>query len=98
MKLLKDILYKTGIVEVIGSTNISVSTVNFDSRKVGSDSLFVATRGMQVDGHLFIDKAIDSGAIAIVCEEFPKKFRPQIVYVKVKIFMLLLFGKCYPGA
>ena len=42
-----------------------------DSRKVGSNGLFVAIRGVQSDGHLFIDKAVNNGAIAIVCEAVP---------------------------
>jgi UDP-N-acetylmuramoyl-L-alanyl-D-glutamate--2,6-diaminopimelate ligase len=67
MKLLRDILYKTNLQEVHGSTNIAVTSITFDSRKVVKDSLFVAIKGTQSDGHTFIDKAIESGAIAIVC-------------------------------
>lgn len=84
MKLLKDILYKTGIEEVVGSTNIAVEKVSFDSRKVEKFSVFVAVRGTQVDGHDFIDKAITDGAIAIVCEKFPEELKAKITYVKVK--------------
>jgi UDP-N-acetylmuramoyl-L-alanyl-D-glutamate--2,6-diaminopimelate ligase len=83
MKLLSDILYKTRLEEVIGSTNVAVSSVVFDSRKVKKDSLFIATRGAAVDGHDYIDKAIESGAVAIVCEELPKTQKENITYVKV---------------
>lgn len=84
MKLLKDILYKTGLEEIKGTTNIAVSAVVFDSRNARKDCLFVATRGTSVDGHLFINKAIEGGANAIVCEEFPDEQFEHITYVKVK--------------
>ena len=84
MKLLKDILYKTGLEEIKGTTNIAVSAVVFDSRSARKDCLFVATRGTSVDGHLFINKAIEGGANAIVCEEFPDEQFEHITYVKVK--------------
>lgn len=83
MKLLSDILYKTRLEEVVGSTNVAISSVAFDSRKVKKDSLFIATRGTTVDGHSYIDKAIESGAVAIVCEELPLNQKPNISYVKV---------------
>ncbi|MES2131911.1 MAG: UDP-N-acetylmuramoyl-L-alanyl-D-glutamate--2,6-diaminopimelate ligase [Bacteroidota bacterium] len=83
MKLLSDILYKTRLEEVIGSTNVAISSVVFDSRQVKKDSLFIATKGTAVDGHKFIDKAIESGAVAIVCEELPLVQRDTITYVKV---------------
>ncbi len=51
--------------------NIDIDHVAGDSRKVGPNGLFVAIRGVEVDGHLFIDKAVKNGAIAIVCEAAP---------------------------
>jgi UDP-N-acetylmuramoyl-L-alanyl-D-glutamate--2,6-diaminopimelate ligase len=83
VKLLSDILYKTRLEEVVGSTNVAISSVAFDSRKVKKDSLFIATRGTTVDGHSYIDKAIESGAVAIVCEELPLNQKANISYVKV---------------
>lgn len=84
MKLLSDLLYKTGIEEVKGNTNLAITSVCFDSRKVVRSSLFVATRGTQVDGHGFIDQAIADGAVAIICEEFPDELKEKVTYVKVK--------------
>ena len=84
MKLLSDILYKVKLEEIIGSTHVAISSIVFDSRKVKKDSLFVATKGAADDGHIYIQKAIESGAIAIVCEEIPKDKNDQITYVKVK--------------
>jgi UDP-N-acetylmuramoyl-L-alanyl-D-glutamate--2,6-diaminopimelate ligase len=84
MKLLSDILYKVRLEEVIGSTHMAVSSVAFDSRKVKKDSVFIATKGTAVDGHDFIEKAIESGANTIVCEQIPKKKSEQVTYVKVQ--------------
>ncbi len=83
MKLLKDILYRVRIEQVVGSTNTAIEQVAFDSRKVVPFTAFVATRGTQVDGHAFIDKAIESGAGAIVCEELPAELKEGITYVRV---------------
>lgn len=84
MKSLKDILYKTGIEELIGSTSQTITSITFDSRTVGKSSLFIAVRGTQVDGHHYIDKAISCGAIAIVCEEIPKKHLNTVTYIRVQ--------------
>ncbi len=84
MKLLKDILYKTGIEKVVGSTNVEVSTICFDSRLIETNSLFVAVSGTQVDGHQFIQLAIEKGATSIVCEIIPQKLNDKVTYVEVK--------------
>jgi UDP-N-acetylmuramoyl-L-alanyl-D-glutamate--2,6-diaminopimelate ligase len=83
MKLLRDILYKTSLVEVQGSTNVAITSLNFDSRKMEKDALFVAVRGTQSDGHAFIEKSIAAGAVAVVCEEFPAELNERVTYVKV---------------
>ena len=83
MKLLKDILYRVRIEQVVGSTNTAIEQIEFDSRKVVAFAAFVATRGTQVDGHAFIAKAIESGASAIVCEELPTELKDGVTYVRV---------------
>lgn len=83
MKLLKDILFRTRIQQVHGSTNVAVENVAMDSRQVKPLSLFVAVHGVTVDGHDFIGKAIDSGANAIVCERMPENLQTGITYVQV---------------
>ena len=83
LKLLSDILYKTRLEEIIGSTNVAISSVTFDSRKVKKDSLFIATRGTASDGHHYIEVAIENGAVAIVCEDLPETLNENITYVKV---------------
>ncbi len=84
MKLLKDILYKAGIETVVGSTSVEVSTICFDSRLVEANSLFVAVSGTQVDGHQFIELAIEKGATSVVCEISPLKLHKNVTYVEVK--------------
>lgn len=84
MKLLRDILYKTRIEEVIGSTNVAIESICFDSRKVEKFSLFLAIQGEQVDGHNFIATAVTKGAIAIICEKIPTERDEKVTYIKVK--------------
>jgi UDP-N-acetylmuramoyl-L-alanyl-D-glutamate--2,6-diaminopimelate ligase len=83
MKLLKDILYRTGLLEIIGSTNVAIVGITSDSRKVKKDFLFVAIKGTLSDGHAYIDKAIDAGSIAIICSEIPEDINDKVVYIKV---------------
>lgn len=82
MKNLKDILFGTSIVSVIGSTDCDISTLSFDSRTVEDQSCFIAIKGLQVDGHDFIDKAISSGARAIICEQLPNP-KAGVSYIQV---------------
>lgn len=84
MKLLKDILYRCNITSVTGSTNIAIENVAFDSREVGAFSAFICVNGTTVDGHQFIDQAISSGAIAIICEALPDNIQENITYIEVK--------------
>ncbi len=84
MKLLSDLLYKSRIEEVKGKTNRLVDSICFDSRQVKKHSVFIAVRGVSVDGHSFIKNAINSGAIVVVCESFPDEVNQSITYVRVK--------------
>ena len=83
MARLQDILYKVHLKEVHGSTDLIVNDIQIDSRKVSKGSVFVAIKGEQSDGHKFFDKAIELGAVAIVCETLPKQFVDGITYVQV---------------
>ena len=84
MMLLKDILYGVGLTAVSGSTNVMVNTVQFDSRKVAMDDVFVAIRGLVSDGHDYIEKVVNSGAKAIICEKLPEQMVNEITYVEVR--------------
>ncbi len=84
MKALRDILYKVKIIATSGDMNADVEGVAFDSRKVRQGFLFVAVKGRQADGHLFIDTAIKSGATVVVCEKMPEEPATNVTYVNVK--------------
>lgn len=84
MNNLNDILTSLDIVKLVGQSDIDLTGVNSDSRNVEPGSLFVATRGTQVDGHDYIASAIEKGAMAVVCEILPEKLSPDVVYVVVK--------------
>jgi len=83
MSQLKDILYKVTINAVVGSTSVEVNTIDFDSRKISIKDVFVAIRGSVVDGHDYIDRAIENGAVAVVCEKLPDSFIDSVTYVEV---------------
>jgi len=84
MKNLNNILTNVTMIKVIGDSDIKLESIHFDSRTVKQNSLFVATIGTQVDGHSFIQKAIDLGATAVVCENLPDSLQKDICYIKVK--------------
>ncbi len=83
MKLLKDIIYGASIADVVGSTDVVVTDVAYDSRNVVAGSLFVAVNGAQVDGHNYIQAAIDAGATSVVCEFIPTVRVANVAYVQV---------------
>ena len=84
MAQLKDILYRVTINAVVGSTNLSVEELQFDSRKIEKGDCFVAIKGTVTDGHEYIQKAIEDGAIAVVCENMPSELKDGITYVEVE--------------
>lgn len=83
MRALKDILYKVSLTSTIGDMEVAVKNIVFDSRKIEAEDVFVAVRGTQVDGHDFIELALDNGAKTIVCEDLPAEIRSGISYVQV---------------
>ena len=82
--VLREILYKVKIRSVIGSTETEIKDVQIDSRKVTPGSLFIAVKGAAVDGHQFIDKAIEQGAIAVVHEGKLPAQKDEVVYVQAE--------------
>ena len=83
MKVLKDILYKVSVNTIYGDTNLEITQIDFDSRAVKEGSLFVAQKGVSVDGHLFIDKAIQLGANSVICEVLPEKKPAHVTFIQV---------------
>ena len=82
--LLQDVLYKVSIRSVRGSTAITINDVQLDSRNIKPGGLFIAVKGAAADGHEFVEKAIDNGALAVVCEVLPASISDTIVYVQVE--------------
>ena len=80
---LKDILYKVTLNSVVGSTSVAINNIDFDSRKISRNDAFIAIPGTLVDGHKFIDKSIEQGATAIICETLPSEFVKGVTYVQV---------------
>ena len=85
MKNLKNILYKVSIESVVGSTDRHVATLQYDSRKIKQDDVFVAIKGGVFDGHTFISKAIGLGAVVIICQHLPEKLADSVTYIKLSI-------------
>lgn len=77
---LKEILQSIDC-KIIGDVELEVKDIQFDSRKVTKGTLFVAQRGTKVDGHDFIDKAVEQGAVAVVCEKQPASHYQQSIIV-----------------
>jgi UDP-N-acetylmuramoyl-L-alanyl-D-glutamate--2,6-diaminopimelate ligase len=84
MRILKDILKGVAVRNRYGSQEVELSAVVFDSRKVVSKALFVAQKGVSFDGHLFVEKAISSGASVVVCQAMPQKLNDAVTYVEVQ--------------
>jgi UDP-N-acetylmuramoyl-L-alanyl-D-glutamate--2,6-diaminopimelate ligase len=82
MMKIEQILEGIEIVSQTESANRVISSVEFDSRKVKKDSLFVAVKGYKSDGHDFIAAALSSGAVAVICEELPENADPDICWIK----------------
>ena len=82
--ILDELMQGVILQKTIGNTEIDITNIQFDSRKLETGSVFVATRGTASDGHQYIPVAIENGAIAVVCEEIPTEINPTIVYLKVE--------------
>jgi len=83
MKYLKDIIKSISPIQIIGSTDIPIESIENNSKSVRPKSLFAAIKGTTVDGHTFIDTAIQNGATAIVCEKLPETLHPSTTYILV---------------
>lgn len=81
---LNEVLKNITPIKIVGNDNVEITGVNIDSRRIKARHLFVAIRGTQVDGHQFIDKAIELGADAVLCEELPEKLSDHVTYVQVE--------------
>lgn len=80
---LQELLKNIKPTTIEGNTDVEITGVNIDSRKIKDGHLFVAMKGTQIDGHKFIGKAIESGAKAILCEDMPQEKNDGVCYIQV---------------
>ena len=81
---LNELLKNVEVLNILGDAEVEITGVNIDSRRVGTGHLFVAIPGTQTDGHKFIPKAIEQGAVAVLCEHLPSNREPGITYITVE--------------
>ena len=81
---LSELLKNVEVLNIIGDAEAEIKGVNIDSRRIEADHLFIAVPGTQTDGHRFINKAIEQGATAILCESLPTKRTPDVTYIAVE--------------
>lgn len=81
---LSELVGKLNLLETRGDLDKDIKGVNIDSRRVGDGHLFIAVRGTQTDGHQYIPKALEQGAVAIVCEEIPADATADVTFLRVE--------------
>ena len=81
---LKDILTNCNLLDIVGNKDRDIIDITFDSRKATEGFMFFAVKGTQVDGHDYIDKAVENGVAAIVCEQLPKDKTDNVTYIQVE--------------
>lgn len=81
---LQELVKGIDLKKIHGNMDVEINTVQFDSRKAGKGDLFVAQRGVNADGHLYINKAVEQGAEAVLCEELPETLANGVCYVLVE--------------
>lgn len=83
MIALKDILYKVTLNAVVGNTSVRIRNIDFNSKNIAENDVFVAIKGSVADGHEYINAAINQGAVAVICETLPDELINGITYVEV---------------
>jgi UDP-N-acetylmuramoyl-L-alanyl-D-glutamate--2,6-diaminopimelate ligase len=81
---LSELFRNIEVLNIIGDGEIDITGVNIDSRRIRDGHLFVAIPGTQTDGHKFIPKAIEQGAVAVMCEYIPNVRTPGVTYIVVE--------------
>ena len=84
MNQLNDILTNLNPTQIHGTTDLKFKQLIFDSRKVQKGDLFFAIKGIRSDGHQYILKAVEAGAVAVICEKIPESKSVNITYIEVK--------------
>ncbi|MFO7868816.1 MAG: UDP-N-acetylmuramoyl-L-alanyl-D-glutamate--2,6-diaminopimelate ligase [Bacteroidales bacterium] len=83
-KQLVQIIHNISTISIVGETHIDIDDIHTNSRNIQDNMLFIAYKGVSVDGHSFIEQAIKQGASAVVCEKLPSTTHPHVCYIQVK--------------
>ena len=83
MKILNDLINEIPVLHLHGDIDTPISSISLNSKKIEPKSLFIAIEGNVIDGHLFIDEVLESGATAIIYEKDIKDFKNGVTYIKV---------------
>ncbi|ADQ15034.1 UDP-N-acetylmuramoyl-L-alanyl-D-glutamate--2,6-diaminopimelate ligase [Halanaerobium hydrogeniformans] len=67
-----------------GKNDLNISDLQYDSRKIKNNDLFIAIKGFNVDGHDYIKEAVEKGATAVIVEKKLKKYLSGITYIEVE--------------
>ncbi|MCR4701247.1 MAG: UDP-N-acetylmuramoyl-L-alanyl-D-glutamate--2,6-diaminopimelate ligase [Bacteroidaceae bacterium] len=81
---LSEIISNLKVLQTIGDTERNIEGINIDSRLIKENHLFVAIKGTVADGHNYINKAVELGAKAILCEDIPAEKTEGITYIQVE--------------
>ena len=84
MKQLSELLTATAVVQFVTAADPQIGALEYDSRKVKAGDCFFAVCGTQSDGHNYIASAIESGAVAVVCQTLPQQLNEGVSYIVVE--------------
>ena len=81
---LSELLKNIKPIDIQGNSDANITGVNIDSRRIEKGHLFVAIKGTQTDGHKYIPKALELGAVAVLCEDMPAEKHEGVTYIQVE--------------
>ncbi len=81
---IKDLISSINPLQITGELNRDVTSIIYDSRQVKEGSLFICIKGFKFDGHDFINRAVQNGAVAVLIEKELNKYKRDITYIQVK--------------
>ncbi|MBQ9165066.1 MAG: UDP-N-acetylmuramoyl-L-alanyl-D-glutamate--2,6-diaminopimelate ligase [Bacteroidaceae bacterium] len=84
MAVLADLLKNVKVIGINGNPDVEINGMELDSRQVKPGGLFFAVKGTVTDGHKFIPKALENGAVAVVCEDLPETMPEGVTFVKLE--------------
>lgn len=95
--ILTELLKGVRVLEIKGNTNIDIKSLSQKIENVEEGSLFFCFKGVNNDGHNFVDKAISLGAVALVVERFVPSPLPQVLVRKTRNIMTKICENFFSG-